>query len=677
MLKIQETNQFIMRLAVLITLTVTTFSCTLEKPSLQLSHLFSDHMVLQQATENAIWGTANPNAKVTVDGSWGASAETTAGPDGKWLARLVTPEAGGPFQVTVSRADSVVTISDVYAGEVWVASGQSNMEMPLKGWPNSPIDGSEEAIASADFPEIRMFTVKRNTSFAPLDTLSGEWKTATPESAGDFSATAWFFAKKVYEETGIPIGIIHTSWGGTPAQAWTTMQYLEKVPTYQGSLQELADYEAFYDSLNAIYSTLDTQPIDFEKPSAFGSLSLNDTGFEAADFDDSNWPSLTVPGVWEREWLPNFDGVVWMRTSFELTKEQAAMENPELFLGRVLDMDLTYVNGTKVGGTEDRAKWQELRIYPIPAGLLKAGKNVVAVKVFDPSGPGGIVSSQEPGIRQRGSAELVLSLKGTWKGKPVAESLVGGSVVKIPREVATPFKKPSLTLSPYSPSALYNAMINPVIPYGIRGAIWYQGEANVGAADVYRTLFPTMITNWRDNWGLGDFPFYFVQIAPYRYNRNDDMTARLRDAQASTLSLKNTGMAVIMDVGDPDDIHPANKKDVGERLALWALAKDYGVDVEYSGPVFASMAVNGNQISVAFSHASGLHFEGEPGFVEIAGNDGVFLPAKVKLEGDKLLASHPKITRPTAVRYGWCEACEPNLFNGAGLPAVPFNSLTK
>lgn len=655
-------------------------SCTSEKPRLQLATLFSDHMVLQQSKENAIWGKANANSEVTIEASWGAKAEATSGPDGKWSTRLATPSAGGPFQLTVTRGDSAITISDVYAGEVWVGSGQSNMEMPLKGWPpKDTIDFSASEIATANFPAIRMFTVARNMSFAPLDSVTGAWEVATPENAGDFSATAWYFAKKLHQELGIPVGIIHTSWGGTPAQAWTSAAHLDKVPTYEGTTQKMEGYKTYYDSVKAEYDKLEQFPIDFGSTKPFEKLTFDDQGFEASDFDDSAWKTLNVPGNWENQWMGNFDGVVWMRKTFELTAPQAASQatSSELFLGSVDDMDITYLNDTRIGAIEESGKWQDPRTYAIPAGLLKEGTNVVAVKVFDTAGGGGIFGFDEIGIRQTGAKAFTVPLQGEWKAKPVAESLFPGSVVKIAREVLIPSKKPEIPLSPYSPTTLYNAMIHPILPYGIRGAIWYQGESNVGAAEVYRTLFPAMIQNWRDVWGLGNFPFYYVQIAPFNYGRNDDLTAQLRDAQTSTLSLENTGMAVTIDIGNATNIHPSNKKDVGERLALWALAKDYGATVEYSGPMFEKMEVQGNKVVVSFTHDKGLSFRETPGFVEVAGEDGIFADAKVTLEGNKLVAFSSKVSKPVAVRYGWCEACEPNLFNDSGLPALPFNTKSR
>jgi sialate O-acetylesterase len=661
----------------LLLLAAIAISCTKEPPVLELTPLFSDHMVLQQEKENPIWGIANPASEVEVSGSWGGKATAMADKNGKWMTKLATPKSGGPFQLTISRGDSVITLNDVYSGEVWLASGQSNMEMPLKGWTNNPIDNSEPEIAAADYPEIRMFTVKRNLSFTPLDTVSGSWKVATTQNAGDFSATAWFFAKKLNADTGVPIGIIHTSWGGTPAQAWTTAAYLDKVPTYEGTSKTLQGYAAYYDSVKTAFDKLEKTTIDLSASKPFANVSFDDSGFETPDFADSAWKSLNVPGLWESQWMGNFDGVAWLRKSFQLTAEQVASKSLELYLGSIDDMDITYVNGTKVGAIEETGKYQEARVYAIPDGLLKEGTNVVAVKVFDTAGGGGIYGSDDIGVRPTGSDKLLVSLKGEWKAKPVAESIFSGSVLPIARDILTPSEKPKMQLTAYSPTTLYNAMINPLVPYGIKGAIWYQGESNVGAAEVYRTLFPTMIKNWRDAWGLGNFPFYFVQIAPYKYGRNDDMAAQLRDAQTSTLSLENTGMAVIMDVGDPADIHPANKKDVGERLALWALAKDYGVGAEYSGPMYESMTIEGNKVSVSFSHADGLQFKGEPGFVEVAGADGNFVEAKAEISEGKLVASSVKVTRPTAIRYGWCEACEPNLFNGAGLPAIPFNSKTK
>lgn len=656
------------------------WTCAQEKPVLKLPALFSDHMVLQQSAENAIWGWANANSTVKIQTSWGVSGETTTGPEGKWLLKITAPAAGGPHEVSISHGDSTVQITDIYSGEVWVGSGQSNMEMPLKGWPpRDTIHHSAAEIAGADFPAIRMFTVKRSMSFSPVDTVIGSWEIATPETAGDFSATAWYFAKKLHQELGVPVGILHTSWGGTPAQAWTSAEFLEEVPAYEGVSTTIAGYQDYYDSLNRVYESLDRATVDLAAARPFEKLAFDDSDFESSSFDDSNWKTLNVPGAWESQWMPAFDGVVWIRKTFELTEAQLKNAGEaELFLGSIDDMDIAWLNGTRVGATEETGKWQEPRNYPIPAGLLQAGQNIVAVKIFDTGGGGGIFGYDQIGVRAKGSKDFLAPLVGEWKAKPVAESIFSGSVVKLAKNVLEPAKKPELPLSPHSPSTLYNAMINPILPYGIKGAIWYQGESNVGAAETYRILFPTMIKNWREAWGLGDFPFYYVQIAPYKYGRNDDLTAQLRDAQTATLTLPNTGMALTMDIGNPTNIHPGNKKDVGERLALWALAKDYGKeDVVFSGPKYKSMETAGNKTLVSFDYSEGLTFKGKPGYVEVAAGDGVFYPAQAQVDGDQLVAWSAKVPKPTAVRYGWCEACEPNLFNGAGLPAVPFNSTVK
>lgn len=442
---------------------------------IRLPAFISSHMVLQQKFDAPLWGWSDPGEKVRVRVSWNdESYRVRADENGKWMVRVPTPAAGGPYTVTID--DSL--LSDVMIGEVWICSGQSNMQ-----WPLSQTVNAEEEIAAADHPDIRLFYAARAFSPEPLHDVYGAWSACTPRSAETFSAVAYYFGKELYQELNVPIGLIHTSWGGTPAEAWTR----------------------------------------------------NDVLKAHAD----------------------------------------------------------------------------LRIY-----LDRFARKVAA------TGPGILPRNQN------------------------------------------------------SPSSLYNAMLHPFIPYGIQGAIWYQGEANRLDAGIYETLFPAMIENWRQDWGEGDFPFYFVQLAPYSY-ATPLVGAALRDAQRKSLRVANTGMAVTMDIGNPDNIHPRNKQDVGKRLAFWALAHTYGrSSLVFSGPLYRSLKKEKNRIRLFFDHTGGglVASGGDLTDFEIAGNDREFIPAEARIDGSSIIVLSDSVQDPLAVRYAFHNADEPNLFNAEGLPASSFRT---
>ena len=614
-----------------------------------------------------VWGWAPQGTKVTVSPAWGDPVDVRADEQGRWTASIQTPDAGGPSSLTISTSDTTVTIRDIVFGEVWLGSGQSNMEMPLKGWPpNDPIEGSETEIATADYPLIRMFTVERTVSLTPKDNVKGRWIVASPETVGDFSATAYFFAKALHAGLDVPIGILHSSWGGTPAEAWVPAADLSGVDGFESVNESFINAEADMAAYQAWVSQLDlvSDPVD-------ASLSFGDEALAASDYDDSGWKTMPVPQSLEQT-LPAFDGALWYRTDFEFDGDVSA-SGWSLYLGPVDDIDATYLNGTKIGGYETDGHWQTVRDYPIPAGLLKPGKNVIAVRVIDLRGGGGFYGGDAPELR---SGSESISLGGDWRYYPVAMVADGGFRVfgdGVKSYESTP--KAGLQLSPNSPSMLFNGMIAPIVPYAMKGVIWYQGESNVGRGKQYETLFPTLIRSWRSQWGLGDFPFYFVQIAPFKYGEIEPSpAAELREAQRLTLSLPNTGMVVTSDIGNPTNIHPANKKDVGERLALWALSRTYGQERVCSGPLADRVEFNGQQAVVYFKETgSGLMARGGPlTDFELAGADGVFHPAKAVILGETVVVSSIKVSQPVTIRFGWHEAAQPNLFNKEGLPASSF-----
>ena len=390
----------------------------------------------------------------------------------------------------------------------------------------------------------------------------------------------------------------------------------------------------------------------------------DDLTWTGRDFDGASWDKLTAPGVWEGHQIGEFDGVVFMRKVVQLPDSWAGKEL-SLDLGPIDDMDTTWFNGQRVGGMERPGSWNVPRRYVVPADLVKAGANVIAVRCLDTGGAGGFAGAPDTmRLRQGGDGTQSVSLAGHWQAKK------GASRDKLP-----PFP-PSQRLGPNMPTALHNGMIAPLVPFGLKGFLWYQGESNRGRGFQYRTLFKTMIQDWRALFGQGDLPFYFVQIAPFLYGNDAGQAAELREAQMMTMKLKNTGMACTMDIGNPRDIHPKNKKEVGHRLARWALNRDYGKgDVVVSGPVYQGMKTEGDAIRVRFTHGQGLNARGgAPSHFQIAAEDGVFVPASARIDGETVVVSSPRIKAPAAVRYAWGAADEPNLFNGAGLPASSFRT---
>lgn len=655
-------------------------SCSKQNPEIKLPALFSDNMVMQQEAQVNVWGWSKAGAEITVEASWGATATTKAGTDGKWMTSIETPSFGGPFNVSVKSGAETKTITNVMIGEVWLCSGQSNMEMPMKGWPpRDTIWGHETEIANSGNYNIRMFTVTKSVAIKPTSDCIGSWEVSSPENTGNFSATAWYFGKKISSELGVPVGLIHSSWGGTPAEAWTSIDNVETVDGYTNIRQKLEDAADDYEKFEEYITKMDFIPFTtLPKERPYENLNLNDSAFVATSLNISTWRTMNIPSLWEADGLPGYDGIVWLERDFEYN-DDVYPEGLELYIGAVDDMDATYLNGVKLGSMEYDGVYNIERKYPIPQGLLKKGNNRVAVKVTDTGGGGGIFGPSAPAV-VKGENRLV-ELGGEWKYMPCAVFYKGKVVIYGEGEKSyDSAPHVEFAIDQNAPTSLYNGMIAPLVPYTMKGAIWYQGEANVGRGKQYETLFPTMITNWRKDWDQGNFPFYFVQIAPYNYGVDaNESTAALRDAQFKTLSLENTGMVVTMDIGNPGNIHPGNKKDVGERLALWALAKDYNQEgVVCSGPLYKSASFNKNTVEIEFDYAeSGLVLNSSDSFFEIAGTDGEFYSAKAKTEGSKIVVSSPKVKDAKQVRYGWADDCEPNLFNAEGLPASPFKAIAE
>jgi sialate O-acetylesterase len=630
------------------------FSCSLFA-NVTLPKVFSDNMVLQRNKPIHIWGWAAAGEKVTVK-FHDQQKTTKADKAGKWEVML-SPEEGGVISSLQIQGKNNITLNNVAVGEVWICSGQSNMEMPIAGW--GKINNYEQEIAAAVYPAIRHIKVPNTVSTIPQDDISGgEWKVCNPANTGEFSSTAYFFARELYKKLNVPIGLINTSWGGTQSEAWTSQHAFEQSEHFKPIAQTMhtSDFQAMVKERN--------EKVLANIKKAQGSFDPNTStaDWKNSNYDDSQWPLMQLPSVWEDRGFPGLDGIVWFRRTIDIAAADAGQQ-AVIELAKIDDIDETYINGVKVGGMP---QWDELRKYPIPAGVLKPGKNVIAVKVQDDQGGGGIYGDDFTMKLTIGNK--VQALTGDWKFRIESILNKGGNGAVGPNDY---------------PSLLFNAMINPLLPYTIRGAIWYQGEANVGRSYEYRDAFPLMINDWRRHWKQGDFPFIFVQLSTFgsadANSNNGSNWAELREAQAMTLSLPNTGMAVTTDIGNPKDIHPKNKQDVGKRLATIALHDVYAIAGEYTGPLYKSMKTTGNRIELSFDHTgSGWLVKDKDGYIkgfEIAGTDKKFHFAKAMTEGDKIIVWNESVQQPVAVRYNWSDdASEGNLYNKEFFPAAPFRT---
>lgn len=618
-----------------------------------LPKVIGDHMVLQRDTDAAIWGWAAPGEPVRVRGSWmHEDATGTAAGDGRWLVRIPTPGAGGPHTMTIS-GDNAITLSDVLIGEVWLCGGQSNMEWPISAL---AADDAARTIAEANDAEIRVFEVRREVALVPrADCEAGLWGPVTSERAPEISAVAYFFAQRLREELGVPVGLIESNWGGTRVEAWMSPEALAPFEEYQTELETIAMATGDPGGRAGMMEELAARwwdGLDAKAPA----------GWREPDFAADGWPTMSLPATLAQDGLAAFDGIVYFRRAIDLPEGWDG-DAVTLSLGPVDDYDDVWFNGVHVGATHGENQWNAARKYRVPGDAVRGGANTIAVRVLDHSGPGGINGSDGQMYIQK--EDMLVPISGAW------EYLRGPAVSELPA------RPTGLATGPNTATALYHGMITPLLPYTIRGAIWYQGESNVANAARYAELFPAMIKDWRRAFACGPFSFYFVQIAPYNYGNDTGGAGRLRDSQRTTLSLENTGMAVTLDIGDPADIHPRNKRDVGDRLARWALAKDYGrTDVVFSGPLFKSVEVEDGRLRIAFDHAmGGLEARGgELTHFQIAGEDRRFVAAQAEIDGDTVVVWSTEVAQPVAARYGWGAADEPNLFNGEGLPASSFRT---
>lgn len=627
-----------------------------------LPSLVGDNMVLQQGESAGIWGRAEPSEKVSVQGSWQTEAVTaTADRDGRWRLALPLPAAGGPYSIRIVGRNEL-ELNNVMVGEVWVCSGQSNMEMGV-----SLCSNADEEIAAADFPDIRLFMVPRTIAARPGDRLGPDlrWKVCTPETVvqggwGGFSAAAYYFGRRLHKELQTPIGLIQAAWGGTPAESWTALPMLGRIGGYEREIEEsnlLADHPDKVEAMNRRRTN------EWESELARVDAGMGKEKWYAPDFDDSAWETMVQPVNWNENDLRNFDGVVWFRKRLDLPPEWNGRELV-LELGPIDDADRTWVNGTLVGET---GNWTAERKYTVPAAATGTGRVCITVRVLDTGGAGGIYGAGEKlKIHPADSPGDCLPLAGPWR---FMKSAGTGKI---------PSRPPLLELSAYATaSSLFNGMISPILPFTIKGAIWYQGESNSPRSRRYEELLKAMIDCWRERWRQGDFPFYYVQIAPFLYWSGADGVG-IREAQRRVLSHPGTGMVVTSDIGNIHDIHPRNKQDVGGRLALLALAKTYGRAVDAcSGPLLRSMTVEGSRVRLRFDYCgSGLAVRKGHGLssFRLAGSDGIFLPARAVLDGNSVVLSSPLIKSPVSADYAWSDTAEGHLINREGLPASCFST---
>ena len=624
-----------------------------------LHPLFTDHMVLQRGMENPVWGWTQPGATVTVT-LQGKTVTATAGEDGKWLAKLPPLVTGGPWQLDVTGPQQRVEVKDVLVGEVWICSGQSNME-----WPVAASNEPEKEIKAATHPRLRLFSVPKKIAGEPQAIVDARWQLCTPETVGSFSAVGYYFGRELRTRLNVPVGLIHSSWGGTIAEAWVSAEALRGMedfaPAVDATQKQFADFKQQGASFNELLAKWWTDNDPGSKDGA---------NWAGVDVPADDWKPMTLPANWENAGLPDFDGIVWFRKQFEIPAELAG-KTANLELGAIDDRDDSYLNGQRVGGME---VWNAQRSYAAPAGLLKAGQNVIAIRVLDTGGGGGLTGPAEQlrvvVPKQDGVAEdVVIPLSGEWQYR-VGAAL--GSLTPFPQQLGT---NPNLV------TVLYNGMIAPLVPYGVRGAIWYQGESNAGRAMQYRKLLPTLIQDWRTRFRPDGFAFHIVQLANFLEAQKDPVQsgwAELREAQALTAQNDpQVGLAVITDIGDAADIHPRNKQDVGKRLALQALAITYGQQgIVAAGPEFAGMQVADGKAVLKFNSIGGglKARDGELKGFAIAGADKKFVWAKAEIAGETVIVSSPEVPEPVAVRYNWANNPIGNLFNAENLPAAPFRT---
>ncbi len=619
---------------------------------LKLPRLIGDGMVLQRGTAVRIWGWAGAGEDITVD-FIGKCYKTRADKEGVWEVFLEDLKAGGPYDMEI-KASTTIRVRDILVGEVWVCSGQSNMELPME----RVKDQYPEDMVKCDYPQIRQFNVALRYEFnAPhTDFPEGCWEAASPETIRGFSAVGYFFAKAIHEKYQVPVGFIKAAVGGSPIEAWISEAALKPYPEI---LERLIPYKD--DNYVKKVLTGDEKATN----SWYENLDKNDAGVTSGELpwysdemDTSGWEDMDLPARFENKGLEGLNGTVWFRKEIEVP-ENMLNKPARLWLGRIVDSDKTYVNGKFIG---EITYQYPPRKYGIPADLLRKGKNTITVRVTSNNGNGEFISGKPYKLTTEGHA---IDLTGQWKYRTGA--------------VCGPL--PEATFVQWQPTALYNGMLAPLTNYAVKGALWYQGEANTSKPSEYFSLMKTMIENWRQSWKQSKLPFISVQLPNYGTTDmlpSESQWAELREAQLDSLQIPGTAMVVAIDLGEWNDMHPLRKKDVGERLALAARSEAYGEKILSSGPIYKGMKIKGDRLIIEFFNTgSGLKAGNGTGLKHfaIAGRDNKFKWAEARIEGDAVAVWNDSVSAPKAVRYAWADNPEAaNLINGEGLPASPFRT---
>jgi sialate O-acetylesterase len=617
---------------------------------IKLPRLVRDSMILQRDTKINIWGWAAKNEKINIKFN-SKSYKTTTGSDGKWLIQLPPMKAGGPYTMDIAGSNKTV-LKEILIGDVWICSGQSNMVHQM----NIHDVIYAKDIAEANNSQIRHFWIPTLTNLqGPQDDLpTGYWKSAIGDDVRPFSAVAYFFARKLYEKYHVPIGLINASVGGTPIEAWTSEEGLKDFSAMQATIQKNKD-TAYLNGMNRAAFNNATRP----QPNDLGMLS--EKKWFDVSYTPKGWKTINIPGYWEDQGLKDLNGVVWYRKEIDIPASMTG-KPAKVFLGRIVDADALYINSKQIGVTTYQ---YPQRRYSVAPDVLKAGKNIFVIRVTNTSGKGGFVPDKPYCIF---AGNDTIDLKGYWQykvGEVYKPQTGGGGGISAQNQ----------------PTALYNTMIAPLINYSVKGFLWYQGEANTSRAEEYAKLQPAMIADWRNRWKQPVAPFLFAQLPgfmDYNYTPSESQWATLRESQLKSLSVPNTAMAVTIDLGEWNDIHPDNKKDVGERLALAAEKIVYGENIVHSGPIYESSKVDGNKIIITFNNTgSGLIANDGEELSEfaIAGADKKFVWAKAKIQGNTVVVWNDAVTDPVYIRYAWADnPVNPNLFNKEGLPASPFRT---
>lgn len=611
---------------------------------LQVFELFTDHAILQRDVMVPVWGWHSAGEEVNVEFNESKYKATTDA-DGKWRVELPATKAGGPYQLTISDQEEQIEIKDIYFGDVWVCSGQSNME-----WSVGALNLAEDSLKSFKDPLIRHCKVSRTFAYEPAEHLPvGNWEAMSPSTIEGFTAVGSYFALGLRPDIDVPIGLLNSSWGGSRIEPWMSAESLG---------QEEADVEGIEAQKAAMENEILRLTGEAVPEKDYG-IKNGKPLWAGVDYNDSKWAQLPVPKLWEGSGLRGVDGTIWFRYAFNLT-ETEAKEGIKIGLGKIDDNDWTYVNGQLVGNT---AGYNTIRNYSVSDTILRAGKNVITVHVEDTGGGGGFHGDAQDFFIQTNQNKYPIA--GNWKYR-LGKISIGFATNQVP-------------------IILYNQMIHPMLAFPIKGALWYQGESNANeeGAFVYRDLFKTMIQDWRKRWNVGDFPFFWVQLANFRSapkTANDASNwAVLRESQTAALALPNTAEASAIDVGETNDIHPKDKATVGKRLSLAARNLTYGQkEVPFRNPTFKSAEFSGNRIIISFHDtADGLiainKYKYVNGFA-VADENGVFEWAKAKIvNGNQIEVTALSILKPTKIRYGWADNPDDlDLYSTAGLPVTPF-----